>query len=153
MDSRNFDSFRVIDSSASDPDSNGYLLQAAGAVVGAAVGGGAAEDDRSFSPSLQMFFDNFSEERLEAIAAEEIERENKKRQREESISEDITREQCIDRLKCVICLDRYRSVILLPCHHLVLCFNCTVQVRDHPARRKECPVCKQAFDTYMSVFM
>jgi rubrerythrin len=141
MDSRNFDSFRVIDSSAS--------------AAGAVAGGGAAVDidDRSFSPSLQMFFDNFSEERLDAILAEEIERENKKRQREETISEDITKEQCIDRLKCVICLDRYRSVMFLPCRHLVVCFNCTVQVRDHPLRPKECPVCKQTFDTYISAFM
>ncbi|KAF4522528.1 hypothetical protein B566_EDAN009975 [Ephemera danica] len=51
---------------------------------------------------------------------------------------------------CVVCQDRNKCVIVIPCRHLCLCVDCS-NIIKHTTH--QCPICRQAFERGISVFM
>ena len=47
--------------------------------------------------------------------------------------------------ECVVCLDAPRTTRLLPCHHVLLCTECAVQLLQSSGH---CPCCRAAVSRY-----
>ena len=46
---------------------------------------------------------------------------------------------------CNICLHRGRNARILPCHHVIGCSNCMLELSKGPAHRRKCPICREPF--------
>ena len=47
---------------------------------------------------------------------------------------------------CVVCYDEKPSIVFFPCHHMITCSKCMIQIT-------KCPTCRKQIQQYVSVFL
>lgn len=55
-----------------------------------------------------------------------------------------------DDWSCIICQERLKCILLLPCRHVCMCSECNVRLQLYD---NSCPICRNAIDDTMRVFV
>ena len=58
-----------------------------------------------------------------------------------------------DDLTCRVCFANPREICLKPCSHVVLCKPCLQKTMTTPRLRLECPICREPWTMYETVFL
>ena len=58
-----------------------------------------------------------------------------------------------DDLTCRVCFANPREICLKPCNHVVLCKPCLHKTMTTPRLRLECPICREPWTAFETVFL
>ena len=61
----------------------------------------------------------------------------------------IVFEEDKSKYECVICLNNPKDTVMMPCKHMCCCSSC---YRKNKSKLSNCPICRKAIKTILTVF-